>query len=184
MHTERHLASRLSIRENATLKERKAGNISNLREWRGTTIPATFAAMRESLRKNPDSEAGVTIRGKTVSTSQANLQTFNALFAKYRNLLYFVAHRVLRHHPGAEDAVQRCFLSARVNTPEFASERDFRSSLVRVLMDEAVMILHTKNLQAPSYPDVLLGSFGDSLDFSLPDGGAGHRTPGESWGWY
>jgi hypothetical protein len=168
---------------------------------RRTTIPATSAATRESLRMNPDSEAGATNKGKTVSTSQVNSQTFNALFSKYRSVLYSVAHRMLRNHREAEDAVQHCFLSARANTPEFDCEREFRSWLVRVLMDEALTTLHARSLRSHSALDVLLhsldGSFGgsvgssfdDSLDVSPAQGAAlpcdaGPNTLVRSYGWY
>jgi DNA-directed RNA polymerase specialized sigma24 family protein len=135
-----------------------------------------------------------------VSITQLNPQSFDVLFAKYRSVLYFVARRVLRNHREAEDAVQRCFLSARAKTPQLDCEGRFRSWLVRVLIDEAVTILHKNSIPSLHSSEVLLSplhdlhhkyldeSLDDSLAFS-PDRG---RTPQsatrrdtlvESYGW-
>jgi len=60
----------------------------------------------------------------------------------YRGLLYFVASRVLEDRQGAEEAVENCLLAAIRNPPTFDSEGAFRSWLIRILIDEALQILH------------------------------------------
>jgi DNA-directed RNA polymerase specialized sigma24 family protein len=153
--------------------------------------------MRESFRLNPGSEAPAENRGNTLSIPKLNSQPFDVLFAKYRSVLYFVALRVLGNHREAEDAVQRCFLSASANTPQFDCEGRFRSWLVRVLIDEALTILHKNSIRSPRSSEVLLSSLTDlhddslhdSLDFSpnqhrTPQGASGRDTLGENYGWY
>jgi DNA-directed RNA polymerase specialized sigma24 family protein len=64
--------------------------------------------------------------------------------SRYRGVLLFVAHRILNNRAEAEDAVRNCLLSVSYTVPRLESEGAFRSWLVRVLMDEALMILHKK----------------------------------------
>jgi len=62
--------------------------------------------------------------------------------SRYRALLYFVASRVLEDRQGAEEAVENCLLAATRNPPTFESEGAFRSWLLRILIEEALQILH------------------------------------------
>ena len=63
---------------------------------------------------------------------------------RYRAVLSFLADRVLNNHLEAEDAVRNCLLTASSTVPQFESEGAFRSWLARVLLDEALVILHKK----------------------------------------
>ena len=80
-------------------------------------------------------------KNKTFSNSREELQTSDVLFSRYRHLLSVVAYRVLGNHEEAEHAVQNCLLAVSGNVPRFDHEGAFRSWLVRVLIDEAVMVL-------------------------------------------
>ena len=82
---------------------------------------------------------------KIVINSQGNLEALDVLFARYRYLLYVIAYRVLGNHVKAEDAVQNCLRTVSGNVPEFEHEGAFRCWLVRVLIDEAVTILHQQS---------------------------------------
>jgi len=75
------------------------------------------------------------------SNLQDNLEALDVLSSRYRGVLSFVAYPVLGDHNQAEDAVQRRLLSASRKIPHFADERAFPSWLVRVLIDEALLIL-------------------------------------------
>lgn len=68
--------------------------------------------------------------------------------SRYRGVLSFVAYRVLNDHDEAEDAVRSCLLSASNNVPRFECEGAFRSWLVRMLIDEALLILHKKRTRS------------------------------------
>ena len=70
---------------------------------------------------------------------------FDAWFSRWRCSLYFMACRVLGGPNGAEDAVQNCFLTASRNPPSVAYEGAFGSWLLRILIDEALLILRQKN---------------------------------------
>jgi RNA polymerase sigma-70 factor (ECF subfamily) len=79
---------------------------------------------------------------ETSSNSQGDLEALDALFLRYRRALSLVAYRILGNHEEAEDAVQNSLRAVSDNVPRFENEGAFRSWLVRVLIDEAVILLH------------------------------------------
>ena len=81
---------------------------------------------------------------ETLSHSQGNLEALDVLFAWHRSLLSLIAYRVLGNHEDAEEAVQNCLRLASDRAPRFEHEGAFRSWLARILIDEAVTILHKK----------------------------------------
>ena len=86
--------------------------------------------------------------------SRESLETLDVLFRRYRPLLSLIAHRVLGNHEQAEQAVRNCLRAASGNTPRFEQEGAFRSWLARVLIDEAVTILHKQRsvpMRLPPY---------------------------------
>ena len=77
--------------------------------------------------------------------AQENPTIFAARFASCRGLLRFIAFRVLGSNPETENALQRCWITASCNPPKFEYEGAFRSWLLRILIDEALIILQKKN---------------------------------------
>jgi hypothetical protein len=69
-------------------------------------------------------------------------------FWNCHRLLHFIACRVLGGPERASDAVENCWQTACQNPPRFESEGAFRSWLARVLMDEALAILHQRHKSA------------------------------------
>jgi hypothetical protein len=67
---------------------------------------------------------------------------FNDRFARSCSLLHFTACRILDCPAGAELAVRNCWRRASRNPPRFTHDGEFRSWLVRLLIDEALAILH------------------------------------------
>jgi DNA-directed RNA polymerase specialized sigma24 family protein len=67
---------------------------------------------------------------------------FGERFWRSYGLLRFIASRVLDSPERADDAIENCWLKASRNPPRFEYEGAFRSWLVRVLIDEALAILH------------------------------------------
>jgi DNA-directed RNA polymerase specialized sigma24 family protein len=59
-----------------------------------------------------------------------------------RRLLHFVAHRVLGNPDKAAIAVDNCLYGAARHVTTFNCEGAFRSWLVRLVIDEALMICH------------------------------------------
>jgi hypothetical protein len=70
---------------------------------------------------------------------------FEQRFSRCRGLLYFVACGVLDCCDGAEDAVENWRITASRNPSSFEHEGAFRSWLVRVLIDEALVILRRRS---------------------------------------
>jgi DNA-directed RNA polymerase specialized sigma24 family protein len=69
------------------------------------------------------------------------LVVFDQRFSRCYRLLHFIACRVLGGPDRAENAVANCWLRASQNPPQFKYEGEFRSWLLRVLIDEALAIL-------------------------------------------
>jgi DNA-directed RNA polymerase specialized sigma24 family protein len=70
--------------------------------------------------------------------------TFELQFSRSRRLLHFVARRILKCVEDADEAVKNCRLTASRHTPRFSSEGAFKSWLVRILIDEATLLLRQK----------------------------------------
>lgn len=75
---------------------------------------------------------------------QGNGDAFEILFSRYRPILYRLAHRILRNHEEAEDAVQNSSLAAFRKLKSFKYEGAFRSWLARILVNEAITILRKR----------------------------------------
>src|ERR1700721_563333 len=80
-------------------------------------------------------------RSETLVVSEEHLESFP-------RILYFVAHRVLANHGDAEAAVENCLLSVSHNVPSFECKGSFRGWLVRVLINEALAILHNNRIKS------------------------------------
>jgi len=77
--------------------------------------------------------------------SQENLEAFDILFSRCRRALSLIAYRVLGNHEKAEEAVQNCMRTAADIVPRFEHEGAFRCWLVRVLIDEALILIDKQN---------------------------------------
>lgn len=84
--------------------------------------------------------------GETINNSQENLEALGILFSRYRRALSLVACRVLGNREEAEKAVQNCLRTAADNVPRFEHEGDLCSWLLRVLIDEAVLLLRKQSV--------------------------------------
>ncbi len=71
-------------------------------------------------------------------------KTFNQQFSHCREMLHFVACRILTSVDAAEMAVRNCHRTASRNPPRFQSEGAFKSWLIRILIDEATLLLPRK----------------------------------------
>jgi DNA-directed RNA polymerase specialized sigma24 family protein len=81
----------------------------------------------------PDGESGEEIQS-----------AFELQFSRSRKLLHFIARRILNCVQEAEEAVKNCRLTASRNPPQFSSEGAFKSWLVRILIDEATLLLRKR----------------------------------------
>ena len=79
------------------------------------------------------------------SKSSPDLQrAFEQQFSRNHELLYFIACRILNCPQEAEEAVKNCLRTASQNPPDCGSEGAFKSWLVRILIDEATLLLRVK----------------------------------------
>ena len=79
-------------------------------------------------------------RATGVKTSQETAMSFEERFWQWRGSLFLIAYRVLGDARTATEAVENCFLKASRKPPTFASDGAFGSWILRILIDEAVLI--------------------------------------------
>jgi hypothetical protein len=82
------------------------------------------------------------LRTVVVKSEQEQPAIFAERFLRAYRLLDFIACRVLCDKKRAQIAIRNCWQAASRNPPRFEFEGAFRSWLVRVLIDEALAILH------------------------------------------
>ena len=88
--------------------------------------------------------------------SKLNLENpavFYDRFTRGRRLLQDMSVRVLGSSENVEEAVRNCFASASRNPPKFRSEAAFYCWLVRVLIDEALLIRRASPVSVCSRAD-------------------------------
>jgi DNA-directed RNA polymerase specialized sigma24 family protein len=78
------------------------------------------------------------------SKRQLKEDTFEQQFSSCRELLHYIACRILTSVDEAERAVRNCHRTASRNPPAFQSEGAFKGWLVRILIDEATLLLPRK----------------------------------------
>jgi DNA-directed RNA polymerase specialized sigma24 family protein len=79
--------------------------------------------------------------GPSLKPDGEDIETaFSQQFSRCRELLYFIALRILNCAEEAEVAVRNCRLTASRNLQRFQSEGAFKSWLVRILIDEATLL--------------------------------------------
>jgi DNA-directed RNA polymerase specialized sigma24 family protein len=66
--------------------------------------------------------------------------SFGECFSRHRELLHFLACRLLGSAEVAEVAVQNCFLRTSRNPPRLPCEKEFGSWLLRRLIEEALLL--------------------------------------------
>jgi hypothetical protein len=76
--------------------------------------------------------------GKSCEEPQS---TFELQFSSCREMLHFIACRILTSVDVAETAVRNCHLTASRNPSKFENEGAFKSWLVRILIDESMLLL-------------------------------------------
>ena len=84
---------------------------------------------------------------------QEDSAVFDVRFWRSYRMLRFIACRVLGGPEHANKAVENCWHTASRRAPRFEHEGEFRSWLLRALIDEALALL--RNSQQTPKPDVL-----------------------------
>ena len=79
---------------------------------------------------------------------QEQLEQFANWSSRCHKALHFIADLLLGDSKMAEDAVQNCWIRASRNPPSFEREGPFRGWIMRLLISEALSILHQSQAEA------------------------------------
>jgi DNA-directed RNA polymerase specialized sigma24 family protein len=94
-----------------------------------------------------------------ISQKNQNRVSFYDRFSRCRSLLRVMTVRILGGAERVEEAMRNCYATASRNPPKFRSEGAFRCWLIRILIDEALLILRqSRSISAipGSYRQVVL----------------------------
>ena len=90
-------------------------------------------------------EAGETI---VISKNQELREEFEGRFSRCRNSLYFLAWGTLENVGEAEEALENCYRKARREARRFNSDGDFGSWMIRMLINEVVLVANRRMPEA------------------------------------
>jgi quercetin dioxygenase-like cupin family protein len=108
-----------------------------------TAVPGVRISLRAGYEAQPKREVSAEMRAR---------------FGRFRSLLQFTACRILGGPERAEIAVQNCWRTASRNPLAFRNDGDFRGWLLRLLIDEALAILHEPELPERAAPTAVRAS--------------------------
>lgn len=80
--------------------------------------------------------------------SREQMHKFDEWFTRCHKTLQYTACLILGGSEMAEYAIQKCWFRASRNPPNFESEGAFRSWVLRLLIGEALSILHQDHAEA------------------------------------
>lgn len=80
------------------------------------------------------------IAGEPEPNFDEGFEIFEDRFSRSRNVLFFLASRILGTTEGAKEAVQNCRTTASICAQAFEREGEFRSWIARILINEALAI--------------------------------------------
>jgi RNA polymerase sigma-70 factor (ECF subfamily) len=95
---------------------------------------------------------------------------FGELYKRHRLKAYRTALRILRNQQDAEDAVQRAFQRALVNLQRFREDSTFSTWLIRIVFNEALMLLRQRRIREPLRQNSL-DAAEDDRGMEIADGG-------------
>jgi DNA-directed RNA polymerase specialized sigma24 family protein len=81
---------------------------------------------------------------KVIFENQGLKEEFEGRFSRCRKSLYFLAWGTLGNVGEAEQALENCYRKARRNAPRFNSDGEFGSWMIRVLINEVVLIANRR----------------------------------------
>jgi DNA-directed RNA polymerase specialized sigma24 family protein len=100
-------------------------------------------------------EAGET---NVIFKNQELKEEFEGRFSRCRNSLYFLAWGALGNVGEAEEAMENCYRKARHNPRRFTSDGEFGSWMIRVLINEVVLVANRRvpeasEMSEAAYPE-------------------------------
>ena len=108
-------------------------------------------ARRALVRARPSRDAGE----KIVSLkNQEHREKFEGRFSRCRNSLYFLALGALGNVREAEEAMGNCYRKACRQPQRFASEGEFGSWMIRLLINEIVLVANQRRCESSELSEV------------------------------
>ena len=101
-------------------------------------------------------------------TQSGENRAFDELVRRYRDRVYRLCTKILRHDDDAAEALQDAFLSAYRGLPRFKSESTFSTWLYRIATNASLMKLRRRRAGHVSY-EQSQSSTGDSEPMAIPD---------------
>jgi DNA-directed RNA polymerase specialized sigma24 family protein len=83
-------------------------------------------------------------RAIVIAKSQEQKTEFEGRFSRCRNSLYFLAWGALGSLGEAEQAMEDCYRRARSQPKRFASDGEFGSWMIRLLINEIVLVANRR----------------------------------------
>jgi len=87
-------------------------------------------------------------KGRGVGRTNRIREDFDKQFLRCKGLLKQIAERVLNGTEEVEEAMQRSYATAASQRRRFRCDGEFRRWLVRIVLNEALMLLHEKESAA------------------------------------
>ena len=117
--------------------------------------------MSDNLTERTDAElVELTAGGET--------RAFDELVRRYRDRVYRLCMKILRHEDDAAEALQDAFLSAYRGLPNFKRESQFSTWLYRIATNASLMKLRRRRDGHVSY-EQSQGNDGDAEPLAIPD---------------
>ena len=101
-------------------------------------------------------------------TKAGDNRAFDELVRRYRDRVYRLCTKILRHEEDAAEALQDAFLSAYRGLPRFKSESTFSTWLYRIATNASLMKLRRRREGHVSY-EQSQASDGDAEPLAIPD---------------
>jgi len=95
-------------------------------------------------------------------------RAFDELVLRYRDRVYRLSHKILRHEDDAAEALQDAFLSAYRGLPNFKRESRFSTWLYRIATNASLMKLRRRREGHISY-EQSQGAHGDAEPLAIAD---------------
>src|SRR4051812_40600364 len=107
-----------------------------------------------------------------VNHTQGDRDALEELFRRYRLLAFRVAHRLLNNEADALDAVQEGFVKALTHLPSFQGRSSFKTWLLRVVSNAALVLGRQRGRREILSMDGLAPKFREEYEpLTLPDPG-------------
>ena len=96
-------------------------------------------------------------------------EAFGELYKRHHRKAYCTALRILRNQQDAEDAVQRAFQRALVNLQKFREDSTFSTWLIRIVVNDALMLLRQRRTREPLH-ETSVNAAQDDAGVQIADG--------------